>query len=313
MGFRLAALALFFAASAPAEPAELKDPPCSALLIGWDGVSRDRIKEALAQGALPNLKRLAAGGALVAIDIHRRTETVPGWTQILTGYEPERTGAYTNSDFVQIPKGYTIFERLKDRYKERISVGSISFMRAEDMPADEVAARGDEILRFQSKGLLRNASPAMDFVVHEGLNDRVGAAALKTLESVDGRSFFYFFLFKEPDVAAHDHKDGSSEQRKAIAAADAWLGRIMDRLKEKGLDRRTFLYVTADHGFDVGTDHHSDAPYVFLATNDATISRRGDRVDIGPTILERFGIDTRKIDPPLDGHALNKDHTPANW
>jgi predicted AlkP superfamily pyrophosphatase or phosphodiesterase len=310
MAFRLALLFLFAASMVRAEPNE---PPCSALLIGWDGVSRGRVKEALARGDLPNLERLAARGALVAIDSHRRTETVPGWTQILTGYDPERTGAYTNDDFTQIPPGYTLFERLKERYKDRISVGSVSFMRAEDMPAKDVAARGGEILRFQAKGMLHNASSVMDFVVHEGLNDRVGAAALKKLGLVKDRPFFYFFLFKETDVAAHDYKDGSPEQRKAIVSADAWLGRIMDRLKEEGLDRKTYLYVTADHGFDVGTDHHYDAPYVFLATNDAKISRRGDRVDIGPSILERLGIDPEKIEPPLAGHALNKDYSSPKW
>ncbi|MFI5349405.1 MAG: hypothetical protein ACHQ2Z_07670, partial [Elusimicrobiota bacterium] len=68
-----------------------------------------------------------------------------------------------------------------------------------------------------------------------------------------------------------------------------------------------------DHGFNLGTNGHPDAPYVFLATSDAAIARRGDRVDIGPSILERFGIDTEKIDPPLDGHALNRPYVPPNW
>lgn len=58
---------------------------------------------------------------------------------------------------------------------------------------------------------------------------------------------------------------------------------------------------------------HADAPYVFLATNDRGIVRRGTRADIAPTILERFGLDLKRINPPLDGHPLTKPYNPPIW
>jgi hypothetical protein len=41
--------------------------------------------------------------------------------------------------------------------------------------------------------------------------------------------------------------------------------------------------------------------------------RRGTRADIAPTILERFGVDLKRIDPPLDGHPLTKPFNPPIW
>jgi hypothetical protein len=66
------------------------------------------------------------------------------------------------------------------------------------------------------------------------------------------------------------------------------------------------IYVTADHGFDVGGKGHHKAPYVFLGTNDKQVSRNGTRADITPTVLDRLGVDLAKIDPPLDGESLGK-------
>jgi hypothetical protein len=71
--------------------------------------------------------------------------------------------------------------------------------------------------------------------------------------------------------------------------------------------------VTADHGFDEGLTSHFDAPYVFLGTNDPKIKRSGERGDITPTILDRFGLDLTKITPPLNGHPLTKPYTKPIW
>jgi arylsulfatase A-like enzyme len=87
----------------------------------------------------------------------------------------------------------------------------------------------------------------------------------------------------------------------------------MEKLKELGLYDETLIYVTADHGFDEGKKAHRDAPYVFLATNDPKVVRRGERADIAPTILERFGLELDKIEPPLDGKSLTRTYKQPLW
>jgi hypothetical protein len=103
---------------APDKPAVPEKPVAAGerinvILIGWDGAQRDHVKECLERGELPALKALAAEGKMVDIDIKEVTDTKAGWTQILTGYYAKTTGVYSNARFQPIPKGYTVFERLK--------------------------------------------------------------------------------------------------------------------------------------------------------------------------------------------------------
>ena len=86
--FSLAVFVLLLAAAV----ARGDQPPYNVVLIGWDGAQRDHVKECLARGELPALKALADEGAMVDIDIIGATDTKAGWTQILTGYNPEVTG-----------------------------------------------------------------------------------------------------------------------------------------------------------------------------------------------------------------------------
>jgi len=89
-----------------------------------------------------------------------------------------------------------------------------------------------------------------------------------------------------------------------LISNDLWTGKIMEKLKELGLYDKTLIYVTADHGFDEGQTTHRDAPYVFLGTNDPKVTRRGERADVAPTILARFGLNLGGFEPALDGQPL---------
>ncbi len=87
---------------------------------------------------------------------------------------------------------------------------------------------------------------------------------------------------------------------------DYWLGRIVAKLHELGIDERTLVYVTTDHGFDEGKSVHLNAPYGFFATNDPLVVRSGDRKDIAPIFLQRYGISRGAIGgaPAVDGYSL---------
>jgi len=91
--------------------------PQNVILIGWDGAQRAHVMECLERGELPVIKKLASEGALVNIDvITGATDTKAGWTQILTGYNPEVTGVYSNGRYRDVPKGLSVFERLKEHF-----------------------------------------------------------------------------------------------------------------------------------------------------------------------------------------------------
>lgn len=100
-----------------AEEGAAASKPRNIILVGWDGAQRAHLKECLERGELPNLQKLIKEGALVNIDVVTgATDTKAGWTQILTGYNPEVTGVYSNGRYRDVPKGLSVFERLKEHF-----------------------------------------------------------------------------------------------------------------------------------------------------------------------------------------------------
>ncbi len=324
-------------AVAPAAPEE---GPRSVILIGWDGCQRNHLQEMIARSEVPNLFALSKGGALVDIDVTSgATDTKAGWTQILTGYRPEITGVYSNVRYQPIPEGYSVFERLKAALPDLVTmaiVGKTDHVDAEGptkVPYDEwyaaeskkIANRaktitlprlkaGEKIVEENGQKFVLvpgkpwyNAAQHMDLWLNGlGSNERVGQTALSEIGLVRDRRFFAFIHFAMPDTVGHKFGENSQEYTDAIKSDDEWLGKIVARLRELGLYDKTLVYVTADHGFDEGMKAHTYAPYVFLATNDAKVTRNGIRADIAPTILKRFGIDVTQIMPPLDGIPLDQ-------
>jgi hypothetical protein len=138
------------------------------------------------------------------------------------------------------------------------------------------------------------------------LDEKVGTRAIELIEKHKDKPFFFFVHFAEVDHSGHKQGENSKEYNDALISNDTWTGKIMDKVKELGLADKTQYYITADHGFNEDGKGHSFAPYVFLATNNKEVNRDGRRQDVAPTILEAFGLDLKKVEPPLDGISLTK-------
>jgi predicted AlkP superfamily pyrophosphatase or phosphodiesterase len=300
------ALLLALGSLATAAVEEPAAPPVNVILMSWDGVHQDAIQELLAPAAigfgqrvptrLPNLKAIGAEGRLSReVIVTHATDTKAGHTQMLTGYEPEVTGVFSNVKFEEIPTGLTIFERAKARFGDKIVT---------------IMVKGKRNHIGIQKGLpfynaVRPDNPLhIDWVVEPevGGDDTAAWTGPKMLEALDKfgrRPFFAFFHFSDPDHMGHAHGEGSADYRKAILLCDTWLGKVVAKLKELGVYEKTRLYITADHGFNKGTTGHGYAPYVWLATNDPLILRGGNQRDLVPTLLRRLGIDPLSVDPPF--------------
>ena len=355
-------------------------PPQNIVLIGWDAAQREHVKECLARGELPTLKALAREGRMVDIDIRGKTDTKAGWCQILTGYDPDVTGVYSNGKYQPVPEGLSIFERLKehfgaDRFAAVAVIGKKAHCGEIDPPkkvrlSDEEAAEVEKVMKIPPKK--RRQRDKMDdqewaalqaarkgqfepesggkIVVEEGVqylvtpgkpymnmakacdvwefglmkDEKVGTRAIELLDKYKGKPFFFFVHFAEVDHKGHSFGENSKEYNDALISNDQWTGRIIQKLKDLKLYDKTLVYVTADHGFDEGKTGHGNAPRIFLATNDKKVMRNGDRADVAPTILGRFGLDLGNLshktitatrpglkDPPLAGHPLTRALTAA--
>ncbi len=280
-------------------PATLKAQR-NAILISWDGALREHVKRDLDQGKLPNLARLVQHGSLVDVDVvGHQTDTKAGHAQILTGYDPPTTGVYSNVNYRPIPRGYTIFERLRQAF-------------GKDGITTIMLTGKDHNLGSQGAGLLRSADPY--YLARAGISiwdgDQVRPARVVGKKAVDyirqlgaSRRFFLFVHLPDVDANGHAHGESSPEYDQALVECDRWLGTVLDELEHQGIDDRTLVYVTADHGFNVGATQHSNAPHIFLATNDVGLHAGAQR-DIAPTVLAAMGVDPSKLSPPLVGHPL---------
>lgn len=304
------------------------------LLIGWDGAQREHVMDMLAAGRLPELERLGAEGALVEIDIDERTDTKAGWTQILTGYNAGVTGVFSNGDYQPIPVGYTVFERLEGVYgskniatcavigkRDHIGVAGPQLYELDEQglpvgvklikQAKKLLNTGHKVIRDGAEWLYVPGEPyhytqhRMDLFENDlKKNDAVGERALELLRQHAGERFFFFVHLAEVDTKGHGFGENSAEYEAALENSDYWLGRLRNELTALGIDERTLVCVTADHGFDEGMRQHKDAPYVFMAMNDSRLTKKGMRRDVTPTLLDVLGVDLGQFDPPLDGVSL---------
>jgi hypothetical protein len=313
--------------------------PYNIVLIGWDAAQREHVQQCLSRGELPNLAALGKTGALVDIDIAEKTDTKAGWSQILTGYSAAVTGVYSNSKYQPIPAGYSLFERAEKFFGPanvatlavigksghvdnnppvRIELGPKGLLPAGGLgkltkkawrqlrasgKVEEEGGKKYLVVPGKPYYLTQNGMDMFQNGLHE--NAKVGARALEVLRENKDRRFVIFIHFAEVDANGHKFGENSKEYNDALIDCDAWLGKIEAELGKLGIDGKTAVYVTADHGFDEGAKQHKNAPYVFLATNDRAVTHKGTRADITPMILKRLGIELGKIDPPLTGKPLN--------
>lgn len=341
------AVAAILAAAGWAQAAARDEAPKNIILFGWDGAQREHVHQCLERGELPTLKRLSEEGALVAVDVvNGATDTKAGWSQILTGYNPEVTGVYSNGRYRDIPAGLSIFERLKAKFgQDFVCVATIGksghcgeinapFKKplkegqspedAAPAPDKKAAAQpgagkqklGKVVEENGVKYLAFEGSPY--YTMHKSCDvwefglakdEKVGTRAIELLDKYKDKPFFFFVHFAEVDHSGHQKGENSKEYNDALISNDTWTGKIIDKLKELGLYDKTLVYVTADHGFDEDGKSHKYAPYVFLGTNDPKVCRAGMRQDVAPTVLARFGLDPTKAQPPTDGEDLTKPAT----
>lgn len=267
-------------------------PEWNVILISWDGVQRAHLEELRRQGVLPNLGALAVAGAALPMEIRgHATDTKAGHAEMLSGYGPQVTRIFSNRYYQAIPEGLTIFERLKARFGQQ-------------SPTVAITGKRPNIIE-----ILENALTEIDLALirtaHAALNGPVMLWALRALKD---RPFFAFFHFSDPDHAGHAYGENSKEYSEAIKLCDLWLGRIVATLQELGIFNKTLIYVTTDHGFDEGRKTHSNAPEIWLVTNDPAVAPPEERIalqgDIVPTLLERLGFDVGNIEPLLPGRSL---------
>lgn len=313
----------------------------NVLIVGWDGIQWDLFnaclnkQKATCPDGLPNIKKLSSDGKRLFISVvgNGETQTLPGWPQLLTGYNSGYTKIFDKKNFQPVAPGGTIFEKLEKGLGEdnitTIYVGVrdtiVSSCKGEQLQgrtnlgeegADTIANNdADKIIDTQG-GPWCNMKNAIDIFINDPIGDKgTGDQALDVLEQYKNKRFIMFTLFADADDAGHKKGGASDEYLAGIKSNDMWLGKLLDKLKELGIDKKTYVYVISDHGWDneprpstptnkQGADDHDNAPFGIFASNDDSIIRPGDRRDLAATVLKKYGVSFGE-DKTLNLAAIN--------
>lgn len=239
------------------------DRPKNIILFGWDGAQRNHVTESLSRRELPNLQKLIDEGTFVEIDIEGKTDTKAGWSQILSGYYPEVTGIYSNDQYQPIPKGLSIFERLKahfgpDRF---ITVAVIA-------DSNNVGTAGPKKTRLREEDSDSQTSATTVEGKTKVSNQARQANAEKKKQPLGGivieKNIRYLVIPGQPFYFTKDSMDlfenGLSENKKVAA-------RVIELL-EKYKDKPFFFFINFDEVDRAGRMHGENSKEY----NDAMIS-----------------------------------------
>jgi hypothetical protein len=284
------------------------DPSCTLIanpnivVVGWDGLQRDHFWQCYngqlpeCANGLPNLQALSGGVIHNNTVTNGTTETKPGWAQIFSGYNVEALGVLSNYQYQPMPEGYTVFEKIEDHFGADNVV--TMFISAKDPHTGGNCDRNEPWCLTKTH---------IDyFELNQRQDADIANRALELLEAHQNDLFFALFLFADPDRTGHMSGENSVAYGEAIVENDYWLGLIVAKLQELGIDDHTLVYVVTDHGFGEGATTHGNAPYGIFASNDPLVVRGANRKDFAPTFLERYGISLGPIGPTpaVDGYSL---------
>lgn len=233
----------------------------NVILISIDTLRADRLGcYGSASSRTPEIDRLAGEGVRFANATSSCPLTLPSHSTMLTGCYPFVHGARDNGDFRLHPNNVSIAERLRDAgFATAASVGAFVLNREfganqgfdvyEDVRGGDAGAMGGE----GSDSELRA--------------DQVCDRALRMLRDNAQRRFFLFVHFFDPhfpyDPPAPYATQFPDRYLGEIAFVDSQIARIRAELTRLGLDRKTLVVLTSDHGEGLG-EHDEDTHGVYL-------------------------------------------------
>jgi arylsulfatase A-like enzyme len=254
------------------------------IVIGCDGMGR----VAFTGTRTPVLDGLRARGAST---LHARavmpTSSSPNWASMIMGAGPEQHGV-TSNDW-QTNKF--------DIAPTAVGPGGIfptlfGLLRAQ-RPRWEIGVVHD----WGDYGRLFERT-APNLIEHVKGSPATARRAVEYLRQK--QPHFLFVHFDDVDHAGHDHGWGSSQYVAAVQTIDGLIGEILAALRESGLESRTLVLVTADHGGN-GKSHGGNSmdeleiPWILAGPGvrrGYTLRAQVNTFDTGPTLGYALGIKT---------------------
>lgn len=212
------------------------------VFIGIDGLGSHNLLrgefEGIASPSVPNINKLKKISAWTTeAQIDQRNWSGPNWVGMITGSNSDEHGVLTNfcENSDEIPTIYQII-------KEQIPGARIS------------------LFYDWTKIKCHAGSGFVDKFKHTfGGAPRITKRAIKELQEF--KPTLTFVYYGQVDVKGHQHGGSSKQYKEALEEVDNGVGQILDYLKTSGMDKETLVILTADHGHDPTSGHHSSVDF----------------------------------------------------
>lgn len=210
------------------------------ILIGIDGLGANYLQEI---ENVPNIKKMMKNGShSMEARCIRPSSSAANWAAMTMGAGPELTG-YTKWDS-QTPE---IPSRVKGDYD--IFPTIFELLRKEKSDA-EIGV----IYTWSGIGYLY-PKEVIDKDLHTNSDSLTLAKATEYIET--DRPNLLFLHFDNVDGAGHGIGWGTDEYREAVEKMDERIGAILESVKKAGIEDKTVILTTADHGGS-GQNHGGD-------------------------------------------------------
>lgn len=300
----MASLALFVSAACSKEPAA---PRPNILLITIDTLRADRL------GAkMPHLDALEADS--VVFDQGRSTTswTLPALSSLMTSTYCSTHGAIKMASVLS-SSFTTLGERFRDAGYDTAGVASHVFLKDRYGLSQGFADYDTSLAKSMTRSHEVTSSPQITKRVLDWFDRR---------DPSDERPFLMWAHYFDPHAEYLIHKEYSKgysmktepdRYRGELRFTDAWLGRLLAGLEERGLSEDTIIVLVADHGEEFsehGSTRHGHAlydelvrvPFVIHVPNGrgpyagriepARIESPVSLIDVLPTLLELADVAT---------------------
>jgi len=284
----------------------IKDSNLNVLLVTLDTTRADRIGcYGYEKAKTPNLDFLALNGVRFSDVFCQVPLTLPSHCSIFTGNYPIYHQVHNNGSYYLSRSHLTLAEILKERgYKTAAFVSSFSvdsrFGLDQGFDTYDDKFQEDEVIKhFRSE---RRA-------------DKVFFSFSKWLDKNNKKKFLCWVHFFDPHLpynppSPYREEFLSSPYDGEIAYMDFYIGKIIEKLKEKNILDKTLIILAGDHGESLGEKgEHDHGIFIYNATlkvplifygkknlpQGVVVESRVRLIDIVPTILEMLNISTNKV------------------
>jgi arylsulfatase A-like enzyme/Flp pilus assembly protein TadD len=259
----------------------------------------------------PNMDRLAREGALLRNCATSSVLTLPSHCSIMTGLYPFVHGVRRNGVDHLPPSADTLAEAFH-------AAGAATAAATAAYVLEERSGIGQGFDEYH--GVQRPRGPAGE-AESERKGDKVCDDALALLKARAREKFFVWAHFYDAhypyESATHPDRISPEAYSDEIAFMDGQIGRLLDGLRDLGLEKDTLVVLVADHGEGLG-DHqeiqhgyflYSTCAHVPLLVRCPGLIAPGKEidalvrtVDVAPTILEIAGLPP--LGPNVSGQSL---------